>query len=259
MALRVGCIGYINTLPLYLPFCRGKIKSDVEFVFATPAKLNSLLRKKQLDAALTSSVEYLDGEYQLLPGFGIAAHQNILSVNLYTQLPVSSLSGMHVGVTPHSATASALLQVLCRHLWKIEPLFKPLDPEKPFSHYAALLLIGDEALENLSLPGFQTIDLGAVWHALTGLPFVFALFAVRREVDGQQIALFQQQLEAALHWSHSNREIVEKEALAQCAISPQLVRQYYAKLQHRLGEKEMEGLEMFKKLRNNSRVPAVSS
>jgi predicted solute-binding protein len=249
--LQVGCVEYINALPINVPFRLGKIVSEVEFVYTIPTKLNALLREGGLDGALTSSIEYLDGKYRLLPGFGIAGLKNILSVNLYTQLPLSSLTGRRVGLTHHSATAIALLKVLCQHLWKIKPHFEPLNRKEPFSNYAALLLIGDEALENLWIPHFQTVDLGAAWHILTGLPFVFAVFAIRREVAPYKIALFHKQLDEALQWSDSNKQLVEEEALRRCSLTLNLIQQYYSALRHRLGEKEMQGLEMFKKLRDS--------
>jgi putative periplasmic solute-binding protein len=257
--LKVGCVKYINAFPFTLPFRLNKIQSDVEFAYSIPSKLNCLLRSGQLDAALTSSVEYLDGEYQMIPGFGITGFKSILSVNLYTQVPISSLSGMRVGVTHHSATSVALLKVLCHHLWKIEPRLEPLNREETFSNYAAFLLIGDEALENLSIPGFQTIDLGAAWHSLTDLPFVFAVFAIRNGIPSQKITLFQKQLDAALEWSEANKKIVKDEALKQCSLTTKLVHQYYSVLQYRLGEQEMKSLETFKKLRIMSDVSKICS
>jgi chorismate dehydratase len=245
--LRIGCVGYLNALPFYLPFHLGKIQGGGEWVYGVPTQLNALLQNRELDCALTSSVEYLDGNYQLLPGFGIAGEKNIMSVKLYTQLPLSSLNGQRVGVPPQSATATLLLKVLCRHLWNIEPYFEPLQNQKEF---AAFLLIGDAALENLSIPGFQALDLSEAWYQLTALPFVFALFFARKEIAPQKIAHLQQQLHAALHWSDSHREIVEKEALKRCPLPPEVIHRYYSLLQHRIGEKEMEGLKMFKKFKD---------
>ena len=45
----------------------------------------------------------------------------------------------------------------------------------------AVLLIGDPALDFLFCPGQHHIwDLGAAWRELTGLPFVYAAWALRR-------------------------------------------------------------------------------
>ncbi len=249
MTLRVGCVEYINALPLNLPFQLREIESTIHFTYDIPSQLNALLRQKKLDVALSSSVEYLDGDYQMLEGFGISSLKQILSVNLYTQHAVHELSGKRVGVTHHSATSVALLKTLCNHLWKIEPDFEILDRKKPYSHYDAFLLIGDEALANLTISGFQTIDMGAAWHALTALPFVYAVFSIRNEVQPSQITLLKEQLEDAINWSSSHRKIIEAKALSRCRVKPELIETYYSLLNYRLGPKEMEGLELFKKLK----------
>src|SRR5262245_46647635 len=170
MTMRIGFVDYINTLPISLPFRLGIIETNFEFVYKIPSELNHLLRGGKLDIALVSSVEYLQGNYSLAPGFGIACADQIMSVNLYTQIPISALTGKRVGLTHHSATSVELLKVLCYHLWKIEPQFELLDRKEPLSKYAAFLLIGDEALANVSVSSFEAIDLGLAWHTLTGLP-----------------------------------------------------------------------------------------
>lgn len=245
--LRVGCLDYINALPFSLPLQR----HNRGLFFSTPNKLNYLLRSGGLDASLISSIESLNGDYQLLPSFGIAGSKTILSVNFYIQFPLASLSGMRVGVTPHSATSTVLLKILCRHFWNIEPVFEPLNHQEGFSNYAALLLIGDEALQNLTIPQFKTIDLCATWHAMTGLPFVFAVFAARKEVDPHKIEKLKNLLDKSLQWSELHREFIEQEAVKKSSLPPQLVHQYYNVLRHRLGEKEFEGVKLFNELKNN--------
>jgi len=251
MTLRVGCVEYINALPLHLAFRLGKVECDAEFIYDIPTKLNALLRQGQVDVALTSSVEYLDGGYQMLADFGIVSRKKVLSVNLYTQLPLSSLSGMRVGLTSHSATSVSLLKTLCRHLWKITPRFEPFNHEEPFSNYAALLLIGNEALIHLNIPHFQTIDLGAAWYELTGLPFVFALFAYRQTACLEKMAAFKNALDKALIWSNKHRSLIEQEALRLCALPSELVHQYYHGLHYRIGKKEIESLQTFQRLSLN--------
>jgi predicted solute-binding protein len=252
--LRVGWVGYINALPFTLPFELGKVgRGRLENTYAPPTALNELLQQKKLDIALTSCVECLDGEYHLLPGFGIASAQNVMSVNLYTRFSPSTLNGALVGLTPHSATASALLRVLCRHFWKVDPNFELLNQE--YTHYTAFLLIGDEALHHLSIPGYQTIDLAAAWYEMTGLPFVFALFVSQKEVDINARSRFQNQLNEALQWGKRHPNEIAHHAQARCPLSLALIRQYYGCLHYRLGENEREGLQTFNKLRKD--VPAV--
>lgn len=243
--MRIGCVQYINALPLYFPF----VSKSVQLVYDVPSTLNSQLQNKKLDGALTSSVEYLDGEYQAPLDFGIVASNRVLSVNLYTQHHLSSLNGMRVGLTTQSATSISLLKVLCHHHWKIKPCFEPL--KGPFSSYAAILLIGDEALENQTISGFQTIDLAEAWYEMTGLPFVFALFALQPEIKLETLEPFKKELNSALQWSESHPAEIQQEAIKRCHMAPPLVDLYFSLLRYRLGQEERKGLELFRILRTH--------
>jgi chorismate dehydratase len=84
---------------------------------------------------------------------------------------------------PASLTAVQLLRVLLAERG-LRPEFKPL-PAYDFSalpDYA--LLIGDPALDLLrSSPVHALWDLGGAWYEMIGLPFVYAVWALRRGVE----------------------------------------------------------------------------
>ncbi|MCH9626680.1 MAG: Chorismate dehydratase [Chlamydiales bacterium] len=240
----IGMVEYINALPFHLPFRLGEIKTEASITYGIPSAVNAQLRAGKLDMALTSCAEYFDGPYQLLPGFCIGACKEILSVNLYTRLP--KLDGATIAVTHHSATSIALLKVLCHHFWKVEPTFIPLEREKPLTHYDAFLLIGDEALEQLTIPGYQTIDLASAWYEATQLPFVFAVFAQRGGAHDHS-----GELEASLQWSEANRGRLIHEAHLQSGLAPELIDRYYTLCRYRLEDKEREGLNLFQQLREH--------
>ena len=204
-----------------------------------------MLREKKLDVALSSSVEYLDGNYHLLPHLGIVGLYQVLSVNLYTRTSIDSLHGAHIGLTHQSATSVSLLKVLCRHFWKISPQWE----NESLSCNNAFLLIGNDALEQASFPGFQTIDLATAWYEMTGLPFVFALFSARKDINMSRLDQLQQELESALTWSEQNPQEIEHAAQAQCSINSERIRAYYASLRYRLGTQEIESLELFRRYR----------
>ncbi len=240
---RIGMVEYINALPFHLPFRLGELTTNASITYGIPSALNAQLRAGDLDMALTSCAEYFDGPYNLLPGFCIGAFKEILSVNLYTR---TELDGATIALTHHSATSVALVKVLCHHFWRVEPTFVPLDREKPLTSYDAFLLIGDEALEQLTIPGYQTIDLAHAWYEATQLPFVFAVFAQRKGAQD-----YSEELEAALQWSEANRERLIHEAHQQSGLDPELIDRYYSLCCYRLGPKEREGLDLFQQLREN--------
>ena len=73
----------------------------------------------------------------------------------------------------------ALTRVLCAKHWEIAPTFTPAEPdlEAMLQRADAALVIGDPAFEIDPAKHHVTkIDLGAEWKALTGLPFVYAMW-----------------------------------------------------------------------------------
>jgi predicted solute-binding protein len=107
----------------------------------------------------------------------------------------------------------------------------------------ARLIIGDQAIRFRQdrTRGFQFWDLGEQWKKLTGLPFVYALWLIRPEVQGPKTIA--NRLRALRNENLANLDAViaeEKE------FSPQFCSSYYRKhLRFSFGEKEKEGLRSF--------------
>jgi chorismate dehydratase len=172
---RVGSVGALNTVPL----TRGL---EEQVIFTTPAKLAEMLQRDELDAALVSVVEPLfHDRYDILDGIAIAALGEVRSVLLAHRRPLEEAREVYCDTA--SLTSVQLLRVLFAERG-LKPEFKPL-PNYDFSampDYA--LLIGDNALDLALGPHEHEIwDLGAAWYDLTKLPFVFAVWALRRGLE----------------------------------------------------------------------------
>ncbi len=172
---RVGSPRALNTVPLV----RGL---EEEIIYAPPSKLAEMLRRDELDAALVSVVEVLfSGRYDILEGIAVACMGEVCSVILAHRRPLEEVKEVYCD--PASLTSVQLLRVLLAERG-LKPEFKPL-PSYDFAQlpdYA--LLIGDVALDLALGPHeHQVFDLGAAWFELTQLPFVFAVWALRRGVD----------------------------------------------------------------------------
>lgn len=176
---RVGSVGYLNAVPL----TRGL---EEEVIFTTPAKLAEMLRKDELDAALVSVVEVLFSDrYDILDGIAIASLGEVKSVLLAHRKPLEEVR--EVFCDPASLTSVELLRVLLAERG-IRPEFKPL----PSYDFATLpdyvLLIGDRALDLLrGRDQHEVWDLGEAWYDLTKLPFVYAVWALRRSVENARL------------------------------------------------------------------------
>ena len=176
---RVGSVEYLNAVPL----TRG---IEDQIVFATPARLAELLRRDELDAALVSTAEVLmTDRYDILDGIAIASLGEVYSVLLAHRRPLGEVKEIYC----HAASLSGLnlLKVLLAERG-LKPEFKPLaDPRQAAEHEAALL-IGDPAIDFQRAPHeHEILDLGTAWFELTNLPFVFAVWALRRGIDNSAL------------------------------------------------------------------------
>ena len=172
---RVGSVKYLNAVPL----TRG-IEDQV--VFATPARLAELLRAGELDAALVSVTEVLFHDlYDVLDGIAVASLGQVLSVFLAHRSPLEQVRQVFCDTA--SLTSVSLLKVLLAERG-LKPEFLPLTSYTDAARHDAVLLIGDPALDFLRAPHEHQIwDLGAEWSELTKLPFVYAVWALRRGVE----------------------------------------------------------------------------
>ena len=170
---------FLNAAPL----TRGL---ECELILATPAKLAEMLARDELDAALVSVTEtLLRDRYDILDGVAIASLGEVYSVLLAHKKPLAE--AREIFCDPASLTSVNLLKVLLAERG-LTPEFKPLEsyaaaPEKDF-----VLLIGDEAIEFQRTPHkFEILDLGAAWLEQTQLPFVYAVWALRRGVENREL------------------------------------------------------------------------
>jgi chorismate dehydratase len=176
---RVGSVKALNTVPL----TRGL---EDQVLYATPAKLAEMLRRGELDAALVSVVEpLLNDRYDVLDEIAVASLGEVKSVLLAHRPPLEQMREIYCDTA--SLTSVRLLRVLLAERG-LTPEFKPLPDYKFTTPPDNLMLIGDPALDFLFGSHEHGIwDLGAAWYEMTGLPFVFAVWALRRGVENKAL------------------------------------------------------------------------
>jgi len=189
---RVGRIEFVNCFPLYLHFAEELAARGhrAEIVDGDPARLNRMLIGGEIDVALPSSIEFARhaGELVLLPRVSISSFGAVDSIQLFSMVPRDELHT--VAVSQKSATSVVLLKVLCRE-WGISPRFAPrVGPlADALARFDGLLLIGDEAMHVLRNEVYPYhYDLGEEWRAVTSMPMVYAVCAVRRAFAEQRAA-----------------------------------------------------------------------
>src|SRR4051812_9909025 len=185
---RVGHIQFLNCLPIYWGLMRSGALADVELTKATPDRLNDQLVAGDLDIGPISLVEYLRNadELLLLPDLAVGSDGPVQSVNLVSTVPLADLDGRRVALGSTSRTGVLLARMLLESRYKVVPQYFrcPPDLTEMLLEADAGVLIGDMALRaRFDAPGrgLLVVDLGEAWQEWTGLPMVFAVWAVRRD------------------------------------------------------------------------------
>lgn len=189
--LTLGVIDYLNCQPINWDIAHQL--PQVRRVHGVPTVLNRGLLAGEIDIAPISAYEYAlhADELLVVPGLAIATLGAVNSVNLFSWLPdPRELADKTVALTTDSATSVNLLRVLCERHYGVAPHWRAMPPDLPsmLDTSDAALLIGDKALieatlrRRLGRRGLPyCFDLGDEWLKLTGLPFTFALWCVRRD------------------------------------------------------------------------------
>jgi chorismate dehydratase len=176
---RVGSVPYLNAVPL----TRGL---EEQILFLPPSELAAKLRAGELDAGLVSVTEVLfNDRYDILDGIAVASLGEVKSVFVAHRRPLTEIE--EVFCDPASLTSVTLLKVLLAERG-MQPRLRPLPSYARESMPDCVLLIGDPALDFVrGAHDHEIWDLGAAWFELTRLPFVYAVWALRRGMDDDRL------------------------------------------------------------------------
>jgi len=269
--VRVGRIPYVNCYPVYGAVDRGIVALDATLVDGVPTALNGMMAAGDLDVSVVSAVEYArDWErYLLLPDLAISCDGPVRSVVLFSDRPAPELSGQQVVVSRSSMTSVYLLELLFEHVWHAEPEFVPGDAEAADiagaalvggdAGHAARLVIGDAALmlSAGTVPSryAHRYDLGDVWKAWTGLPFVFAVWVANRTLPTAAALGVHASLIESRNWGLAHLDVLAREAAANTGVAESACADYLAGLDYGLSYPHLGGLtEFYRRLTLAGRV-----
>jgi chorismate dehydratase len=219
-----------------------------------PSRLNLLLSEGRIDLSPSSSIEYgrSADKYLLLPDLSISADGPVKSVLLFSRVPIEMLNGQCICVTSESETSSALLKIILKKFYGFSNKFLTMNVTEPsgiFISCPAVLVIGDTALRwastNLSLYQY---DLGDVWRSLTGLPFVFALWILRKDAaqakfnDANQIC---SQLRVAKEMAVSSLEKLAEVCSERTWMDVEELISYWSSISYDLSSRHLAGVKVF--------------
>lgn len=266
MSYTIGLIDYLNTMPFHYDLAERLADVDVHFERGVPSQMNHALANGDIDLAPISAIAAARNaaDWVVLPGLSIASLGAVKTVLLFSwAADMSDLDGQSIALTDHSATSVALLKVLCRERYHINPTFTVTKQHLPsmLAEHQGALVIGDDALveatrhralSNASgwdLP--YIYDLGDEWLKMTGLPFTFAVWAARKE---RAPLLAEAGIFDALYASTERglteeaREHLANAYAARLGLEAGVCRRYLRDLRYHLAEDDLTGLKLFLEL-----------
>jgi chorismate dehydratase len=254
---RLGHIQFLNCLPIFWGLARTASLCDLDLRRDTPDVLGAALVAGELDVSWISLVELLRhaDDLLVLPDIAIACDGPVMSCVIVSRVPLAELDGLPVALGSTSRTTVKLAELLLADRFGVRPAYVTCEPdlEAMMRRAPAAVLIGDPALRatlhEAPRLGLDVHDLGALWRDWTGLPFVFAAVAVRREFAARE-----PQIVRRVHGSLlAARDLALDEVDEVCAraalweeFSAATLRRYYTRaLDFRLGERQFAAVAEF--------------
>ena len=241
--LRVAAVIYLNSVPLVWGLVHGPHRDLFQVEFMLPSECADALREGKADAGIIPSIEYQRiPDLKIVPNLSVSSSGPVRSVLLISRVSVEKVRS--VALDTSSRTSVCLVQILLRRHYQISPSFTPHAPDLQgmLQKCDAALMIGDPALA-ADFPGLRVYDLADEWRAMTGLPFVFAMWAVRADAATPDLVQPFQEA-AAFSMSHLD-EIVRAESV-RTKLPEWLVRAYLTQnIDFTLGDRNLAGLMIF--------------
>ena len=177
--LRVGSVSFLNAKPLIYGMERDPA---VDLSLEVPSRLLEGMRAGRYDVALLPVIDYQRMEgLRVLTAGGIGCDGPTLTVRIFSRVPVDGVRTLACDTDSH--TSVALARVVLAESYGVTPEFVPLSNGAPTDSSTALLLIGDKVVSQEPAGFPHQLDLGDAWKRLTGLPFVFAAWMARGDVE----------------------------------------------------------------------------
>jgi chorismate dehydratase len=236
--IRVGAVSYLNTKPLIYGFEQGMMAEKADLKIDYPSRIACMLLENAIDVGLVPVTVIPEmKEHYIISDYCIGCDGEVASVCLFSEVPLDKVQ--KVLLDYQSGTSVALLKILIKQHWKINPAFEETygEYQSKISGTTAGLLIGDRALAQRKISPC-IYDLGLEWKTFTGLPFVFAAWISNKKLDGDFISSFNELNSFGLH---KIDEIVNKNPYP-----PFDLKDYYTRyIRYYLDDNKRKGLEVF--------------
>ena len=237
---RLAGIDFLNALPLLA----GLGPPEVVVELMRPAEAADRLAAGSVDGALLPVAELLRiPGLAVVDGLAIAACGAVDSVLVVSRGAVKAAGRLYLD--PASRTSNLLAQLVLPRLGATRAEITALPAPARLEAGEARVIIGDAALGG-DWRGLEILDLGSGWQQLTGLPFVFAVWALAARAQTPAVA---QALRAAAARGLASIDTIALDQGPRRGIPGELARSYLrTRVRYTLGGEERQALALFARM-----------
>ncbi len=239
----IGIHDFLNSRPILHPFRSGLVEAPFTLVTDTPANLAVRFAEGELDMALIPSIEYARNPEAVIVGpICIASLGAVETVLLFSDKAIEDIES--VCVDSKSRTSVAMLQILFKEVYHRDVTLTVCHESRlsdMLRDADGALVIGDDAF-NVDHARHVVHDLGELWYAYAGRPFVHAVMVARAGAkwDGAVKALAEG-LDAGLE----HRELIAHAETDDHRLQDRYYDYLTKRILYRLEQEEIDGLAHF--------------
>ncbi|MBN1764419.1 MAG: menaquinone biosynthesis protein [Sedimentisphaerales bacterium] len=237
--IRVGAVSFFNGKPLIYGL---QARDNIDVITMVPSDLGRALDAGDIDVGLVPSIDYLtnSANWQILPVSAIGSRGEVLTVRVFSQINPEDISQLTCDTDSHTSV------VLARIIWRQKYQKKlKITPLQDIKASPSVLLIGDKVIPQLGKWPYE-LDLGQIWAELTALPFVYAFWAVKSDLQAGRINKIIKSLRWAYRNGVANIDRIALEYGPKHGFEPGLARQYLTRnIYFEFGDEQLQAIKKF--------------
>jgi len=252
--VRIQAVRYLNTIPLIAGLDK---VAGLSLSTTVPSRIAEAVSGGEADIGLVSAVDLVRAPVPLaaLPVSMIGCEGPTLTVRVFSAVPMEQVRTIHADTDSRTSVALARM-LITRRAGQIPDIaafdareWMSLEPADRAEWPDTVLLIGDKVVTDAPSPIRypHQLDLGEAWHAWTGLPFVYALWACRADrTDDPKISTAIELLDRQRRRNRMRLDHIVSREAARLGWPDDLARDYVGRLlRYEVTEPARRGLERF--------------
>ena len=243
--IKLAIVDYHNTSTFIKGLELLQKSYPLEIIRTHPSDCAKMFENNEVDVSLVPVGALNDIEnYNIVTDYCIGCVGNVYSVAIFSNHELKDCKVLYLDC--ESRSSNALAKIICEEYLSLDITYIKEEAKLKTDERAAYVLIGDKVFSKESSFKYK-YDLGSLWQKFTGLPFTFAVWIARPEIDPQFIK--------DLNKSFAEK-VLDIEGVIDLQLSPNLSLKTYLSdyISFNLNAEKLKAMESFREMQNNMLV-----